>query len=223
MSRKLTEKNRGIVCCQKGLTLLEVLIALSIFALIGVASFRILSSVIDTQQLGDIHSQKLAQFQKALMIIDTDLQQVVNRPIRIAIDQDSESLLINNGQYPLELTRAGRANPLKLSRSSMQRVAYDIGFHPEVNNSDSEHYRSRRNYLRRQYWPSLDRSAAQNPLIQVLLTDTDKLKVALITNKGKHQQWPPKKKPSADEYPVAIEFAFNYPSLGVLTRLYKVD
>jgi general secretion pathway protein J len=45
---------------QQGLTLIEVLIALSIFALIGLGSGRLLSTVISSQQINQEHSQQLA-------------------------------------------------------------------------------------------------------------------------------------------------------------------
>jgi general secretion pathway protein J len=214
---------------QQGLTLLEVLIALSIFALIGVASFQVLSSVIDSQQIGDSHSLQLARFQKAMLLIDGDLQQLVARNIRTDIDQEAQYLLIKSSHYALELTRGGRANPLQLSRSSMQRVAYDLGPHPESADSNSEHYRSQQQYLRRHYWQDLDHTSDSTPRVQVLLADVEDLAIALITDKGRYIQWPLDNADNdatddhSNEQPIAIEFSFTYPALGKLSRFYKVN
>ena len=211
---------------QRGLTLLEVLIALSIFALIGVASFRVLSSVVDAQQTGAAHSQQLARFQKALLMIDTDLQQLLTRDIRSAGDQRQAYLLIDSDErYTLQLTRGGWPNPLQLPRSSMQRVAYDIGRHPQANDRDSEFYGSQRNYLRRHYWLALDRSGDSAPQVQLLLADIDELQVSVLSERGRHSQWPPARSTNddGDLRPLAIEFAFVHPLLGKMTRLYKVN
>ncbi len=159
---------------QQGLTLLEVLIALSIFAVIGIASFQVLNTVIDVQKNGNAHSQQLAQFQKALMIIDTDLQQLVRRDIRHNTDKKQAYLLLDaDSDYALQLTRAGRANPLRLARSTLLRVAYDVGLHPQVNEINSEFYGDKRKYLRRHYWQALDRNSDNTPTVQALLADID--------------------------------------------------
>ena len=217
---------------QRGLTLLEVLIALSIFALIGVASFRVLSSVIDTQQTGDRHSQELATFQKALSIIDADLQQLINRNVRVSTDEEQVFLTVNQEDYPLQLTRGGWRNPLQLARSSMLRVAYDVGPHPQVNNEKSLFYQDDRSFLRRHYWTVLDRTIEATPRIQALLPDVEAFTIAVLSDAGRHLQWPlaetqnPNQNvntPAAAVELLGIELSFDYLPLGILSRLYKVN
>ena len=216
---------RQLVSRQSGLTLLEVMIAISIFALIGLASFSVLSTTVESQRIGDQHSAQLARFQRTLVIVDRDLQQLVDRDIRVGSDQQLGSLLLRSGNYPLEFSRGGWQNPLNLSRSSVQRVAYDIGLHPQAGQEGSSFYGDERLYLRRIYWPVLDREETTTPLIQALLPEVEELQVAVISNKGRHIKWP---LPAGNRSgklpePKALEFSFTTAALGKITRIYKLE
>ncbi len=213
----------------KGLTLLEVLIALSIFSMIGLASYQVLTSTIASQQVGDDYSQQLARQQKALMIIDRDLQQLVARDIRVA-DQQKAFLLVNEDEYPLEFTRGGWRNPLQQSRSSLQRVAYDVGLHPGAENIDSKYYQSEERYLRRHLWAVLDREEGVEHQIQVLLAGVEELTVAVISDGGRALSWPSANQAAASskqgqqkqQQIRAIELSINSPVTGDVLRLYPV-
>lgn len=204
-----------------GFTLLEVLIAISVFALIGVGSFRVLSSIIDSQEIGDQHSLQLAQFQKALRIVDRDLQQLVDRPVRVERDRVLPSLMVYSGDFALELTRSGWRNPLQLPRSGLQRVAYDIGLHPGAGDENSPFYGDNRQYLLRIYWPQLDRSDDTQPVVQPLLADVEDLQVTVISTAGRHRQWPLKSPANRRPELKALEFSVTSSAFGVVSRLYS--
>ena len=68
---------------QKGFTLLEILIAMAIFTLIGLASTGLLTTVIDSNDLSSERFQKLQQLQRAMVILERDIQQAVPRAARI--------------------------------------------------------------------------------------------------------------------------------------------
>ena len=211
---------------QQGLTLLETLIALSIFALIGLASYRVLIVVTETQQAGDRASAQLAAFQKAIGLIDRDISQYLDRSVRSEEPDEGASLLLNGNRYPLELTRGGWSNPLLLARSSLQRVAYDLGPHPKANDPDSPFYDDKRQYLRRHYWLQLDRPEEQAAQVQAVLPEIDRLQVFAITNRGRLQQWPLARSGGDNsELPelLAIEFSFEHPQLGLFSRMYRVN
>lgn len=209
---------------EKGMTLLEVLIALSIFALIGVGSYRVLAGVIQSQKVGEQHSMQLAQIQKALGVIDRDLQQVVNRPIRIGATQQLPALCVYTTDFPLELTRGGWQNPLQLPRSSMQRVAYDIGQHPRAGVEGSPFFGDKRQYLLRIFWPVLDRNDDVQPVVQALLPDIEAFEVSAISEAGRHRTWPlPVGSNASPPRLRALEFSVTSSTLGVMTRLYTVS
>lgn len=59
-----------------GFTLVEVIVALALFALIGVAGFSMLSGVLQTQEQTDGRLGRLAEIQTAVFVITTDLDQL---------------------------------------------------------------------------------------------------------------------------------------------------
>ena len=67
---------------QRGFTLIEILIAMAIFTLIGLASTGLLTTVIDSNDLSSERFEKLQQLQRAMVIIERDIQQAVPRPVR---------------------------------------------------------------------------------------------------------------------------------------------
>lgn len=219
---------------QCGLTLLEVLIALSIFSLIGVASYRVLSTVIASEKVGAVHSQELGRLQKALTIIDRDIQQLVVRDIRSLSSTESiisqHYLLVHAENYPLEFSRAGRRNPLLLARSSLQRVAYDIGTHPNTDDANSPHYGDEQQYLRRHLWSHLDRIGETSRITQVLMADVKQISVAVLTEGGRYIDWPKRdaqgnivtKLNNKPARPLAIELSIEYGEAGQLSRIYQV-
>jgi general secretion pathway protein J len=214
---------------QRGLTLLEVLIALSIFSLVGVASYQVLNTTITSQRSGDSYSQLLGRQQKALMIIDRDLQQIIARPVRISSSESAAFLQVNSNDYPLEFTRGGRRNPLMLPRSSLQRIAYDVGLHPQVADRDSRHYQDEQRYLRRHVWTALDRPEMTTALVQALLPAVTDLQVSVLTKQGRKAEWPmpvnSKNKQASNSkplQPLGLELILTLTDEQQIRRIYPV-
>ncbi|WP_349311480.1 PulJ/GspJ family protein [Brevundimonas subvibrioides] len=63
---------------RQGFTLVEVLIAMALFALIGIAGFTLLDGVLRTQGATETRLSRLAEIQRAMLVISTDLDQVAN-------------------------------------------------------------------------------------------------------------------------------------------------
>lgn len=59
-----------------GFTLVEVLIALALFALIGVAGFTLLDSVLRTQNATETRLTRMAEIQRAMLVVTSDLDQL---------------------------------------------------------------------------------------------------------------------------------------------------
>ena len=110
----------------RGFTLVEVLVAFLIFGLIGVISSQLMSRTIDAQadlsgrgaRLGDIH--------RAMHILQRDVMQLLDRPIRDQYGDPLQPLVIGTGGV-IEFTRGGFRNPLRLPRAEVQRVGYLVG------------------------------------------------------------------------------------------------
>jgi general secretion pathway protein J len=205
---------------QSGMTLLEVLIALAIFSLIGVACYRVLFSVIKVQNVSEHHSSQLALHQKAIAILDRDFSQLVERSVRVSVDQLEAALVIGDGDRLVKITRGGRSNPLGLQRSNLQRVAYDIGLHPASNDKNSRYYNDETFYLRRHSWPQLD-GVQQSPRIQALLAHTKSFDILAMTKDAVYSRWPVDDK--AHEDLTGIELSLEIDGLSPIKRLYKVN
>ena len=66
----------------KGFTLIEVIIALSIFAVLSVMGYKGLSSLIQTKERVDVEDNKWQQLILFFDRFELDVKQSVNRPIR---------------------------------------------------------------------------------------------------------------------------------------------
>lgn len=106
----------------KGFTLLEILIALTIFAILAAITSSILYHTFSIRaRVADL-ADRTNTLQLAISLIQQDTLQTVERPIR-SDDQQVFPAFIGQTSY-LELTRDGNANPQSLEkRSTLKRVA----------------------------------------------------------------------------------------------------
>jgi general secretion pathway protein J len=206
-----------------GFTLMEVMVAIAIFALIGVASYRMLSAVAGSDERLARSGEQMATLNRALWLIGQDVEQLKPRPIRDAAGQRRPALLLDPAQeLPLQLTRGGRANPLQLPRSSMQRVAWSVGPHPEHENPDSDHYGDEGRYLLRYVWPMLDGAgSAGDAQVQVVLSGVEGMVLAVRGQRsGVRPQWPGPD--TENDRPVALQLILEHQQLGALERWYRL-
>ena len=207
----------------RGMTLLEILVAISIFSLIGLAAYRVLSSITGAERQSSVHSAMLQRWQRAMLLIDADLQQPVQRPVRRDDGGEEPALMVNQGDYVLAMTRGGWLNPMRLPRSHLLRVAYGLGPHPLRDVKGSPFFGDNRTYLLRHYWTALDRTAAgdSNEVIQALLPDVESLRVTVYDSAGAHTRWPDTTANGEQGAVTAIELAFSHKQLGDIRRLYS--
>lgn len=98
---------------QSGFTLLELVIAISIFALLGLASWRLFDGVVRTQQGASEHERDIRALQRAVGVIERDAWQAVAASIQLAPGR-------------LQLQRSHWRNPLDQPRSERQTVNYRL-------------------------------------------------------------------------------------------------
>lgn len=213
---------RSIHCAEKGFTLMEVLVAISIFALIGVASYRVLSSVIQADERVALRSEHMRATNRAFWLLQQDAEQLMLRNVRdnSGVVTDNYLRVQNDSDLPLQFTRGGRANPLGLPRSSMQRVAYAVGPHPDYEKNDSPHYHEDRSYLLRYTWPMLDGAGDKTKAqVQVVLADIVSMNIGVLTNQGAQPNWP---MGNNIDRPLALQFEFALKDGNQLKRTYKL-
>ncbi len=200
---------------QSGFTLLELLVALSIFAVMSVMVFGGLREVVNVRAATDKHTSRLAELQLAFMNFSRDARQLVNRTVRGEYGDRLNVLQSNDiGKYRLELTRGGHPNPAGLNRSSLQRVAYGV--------EDNKLYRYR--------WNVLDRAEDSLPVRTLMLKDINGFSLRFlgrvepsgeIQNNQWLTAWPPQTDgEGVDVFPQAIEVTFELDDWGRFTRLF---
>ena len=198
---------------QQGMTLLEVMVALSIFSMISLAAYKVLSNVMSANVTVKASAENLHRIQQSYAHIERDMEQLVDRSVRISDELSSGPLVISAQGQQIDFTRGGRPNPLQLSRSSLLRVRYDIGLSPQ----DREDTQT---YLRRFSWSVLDRNNEAKPFIQLLMP-VESLSFLAITNKGRYDIWPADVL-ADNEQLIALSITATDVQRGELTRLIKV-
>ena len=98
---------------QAGFTLLELVIALAIFALLGLASWTLFDGVVRVQRGTTVHEAEFRRLQRAVAVIERDLLHVTEQPIML-------------GQTQLQLQRGNWRNPLDQARSERQALTYRL-------------------------------------------------------------------------------------------------
>lgn len=114
---------------QRGFTLLEMLIALALFALIGLMGFQILQGVLRGGELSRQHAERLAEAQRAFSLLEQDISQALKPPPAADHTQrlNSTALTLPGGQQQLRLLRRNRLNPGGyLSRASLEQVQWKM-------------------------------------------------------------------------------------------------
>jgi general secretion pathway protein J len=105
----------------KGFTLLEILIALTIFAILATITSSSLYYAFNTRNLVNIQANRLNELQLAISIIQQDTLQIVDRAVR-GNEMREFPILVGQAEY-MEFTRDGIVNPKSLEkRSTLKRV-----------------------------------------------------------------------------------------------------
>jgi general secretion pathway protein J len=107
----------------KGYTLLEIMIALAVFAILATITASSMQQAFSTRARVNVQANQLNNLQLALTLITKDTEQLLERAIR-GDEMHDFPPFIGQENY-LEFTRGGLVNPEGIElRSTLQRVAY---------------------------------------------------------------------------------------------------
>ncbi|SMC25797.1 general secretion pathway protein J [Andreprevotia lacus DSM 23236] len=156
-----------------GFTLLEVLIALTVFAILTLVAYQGLSRIADTKLRLDEEAQRWRSLSLVLDRFEEDATQVINRPwrdtggtLQAAVLGGAEAA--NAGQPVLELVRVGR-----------DRDPYHVA------------YRLKDGRLEMLQWDSLDLAPRAEPQAYVLMPDVERFAVWFLDADNTWQaNWP---------------------------------
>jgi len=195
----------------RGFTLLELLIAIAIFALLGLGTYRMLDSVLQTDKVTRAHELQLRELVRAMAAFERDVLQVQPRPVRDPFGDVRAALLGDDLENPsLELTRSGWRNPLGQPRADLQRVRWQLS---------GEQWQ-------RQYWPVLDQAQDSQPQVQKALEGVTALQLRYLDEQGSWQtNWPPQESNQAEALtalPQAVELVLQHRRYGEIRRLLRL-
>lgn len=106
-----------------GYTLIEVMVALTLFAIIAVIASSVMFQAFDIRARVASQANQLNELQLAITILERDVTQLVPRAVH-ANDMRTFAAFIGTSQY-VEFTRGGLVNPhATAKRSTLKRVAY---------------------------------------------------------------------------------------------------
>ncbi len=117
----------GMRTSEAGFTLVELLVALAIFALISVAGVTLLRSGSDTQLAVKQRLEDLSRTNRLANAMESDLAQAVARPVRDTAGQPVPAFIQSDTAIPGTLfgfVRGGWSNFDEAPRAGLQRVAY---------------------------------------------------------------------------------------------------
>ncbi len=197
----------------RGFTLLELLVAMAIFAIIGTLA---LSGYTELQRQSEYAEQRLErvrEVQRAMQTIAQDLGQLEPRPIREPLGATviPAVLASDSIDYIVQFTRAGWSNTAGLPRPTLQRVGYRL---------DGEG-------LWRDHWSVLDRTLVQEPIRVRLLPKVRTVRLRFMNASREWvERWPPGDgNPVAGSErlrPAAVEITLDLEDWGEIRRVIEV-
>ena len=199
-----------------GFTLVELLVAMAIFSIMGTILFVQIHTVMQANTRVEKHADALTQLQKTFQIIGQDIQQMIQRPRRNEWDE-TEAALLGPSREQIEFTRTGWNIPpaAEKFRSELQRVRYEL-------NDDQ---------LIRSYWSHVDAGNDSQIKKLTLLTGVKLWRIRYwyrISQQGElsaSEQWPPaewRNSASENHWPLMIECELETEAFGHVSRLFPV-
>jgi general secretion pathway protein J len=177
-----------------GMTLIEMLVALAIFAVLGVMGYRAAATAMDGRQRIAAETQRWRDIANLVQILETDIAQYVVRPGPMSAANPSLQLKASNGGVELGFLK------LDGSGGNVRRRGYRFAD-------------GRVSQLR---WPGIDSLAL--PEEHLVLDNVQAMRCTLMTSDGKrYPNWPDQANPAA--IPTAMDVELDIPDVGTIRRL----
>lgn len=195
----------------QGFTLIEMLVAVFLLAVLGASGFTMLFQMNTTRGVVIEQADRLTELQRTFYWMNEDFSQTADRPVRSASDERIPSFMFNlQGESIIELSRSGWTNPAREvspARSDMQRVAYSL---------DDDR-------LIRSYWYHLDTLDEAPTKRRQMLDRVEDLSLRFLDREGSwHDSWPPIDVIEEAGMPAAVEVELELEDLGKINRLFAL-
>jgi general secretion pathway protein J len=193
-----------------GFTLVEVLVAIAIFVIIGAMAMGGYNSLVRQSDAAQISAERSRAIQATLLRLTQDFEELDSRPVRepLGTNYDNALEVMSQSSNEILLTRAGWSNPAGVQRPTLQRVRYRLDGAKLI----------------REYWVVLDPTPEAKPVSAEVLTRVKSLHLRYLdaTNNWHEDQWPPQGYNAQQALclrPTAVEIALELEDWGKITRL----
>ena len=199
----------------RGFTLLEVLIAIGITAVIGLGVWQVLHGIVQSRDRVDELAVQFKALQRTMLLLERDITQVVNRPARDIYGDYDFALTSRENDFALLLTRQGWRNPLGIRRSSLQRVGWEY-------TGDS---------IRRRYWVSVDQGQEDESRDALMLENVTDFRIRFLDDQQTwRDNWPDDDSMAGQTLgakpvvalPRGLEVIIEHERFGLLTRTFPM-
>ena len=157
---------------RSGFTLVELLVAIAIFAVLSALGWKVFDYLIKIKERNTQHEQRLGQLQEAYQQVLRDTVQIVPITANVA-GQVQPAVMLQNGQ--LTFSKAGVTDPLMQGIPPEERVEYI--------------YKADEKKLYRYKYKNLNQTGNDQPETSVLLDSVDQFQIMLL-NPNEMAQWP---------------------------------
>jgi len=189
-----------------GFTLLELVIAIGVFAILSALAYGGLNSILRASSHTLEAGAAMQDLQLAMGIIQQDFSQITPRSIHDEFGEQQPALKSELGAEELiRFTRRGWRNPTLQQRSTLQRIAYQLD----------------ENTLMRRYWHHLDLAPNPQSTSLPLLEGVEEVSFQFRENEADPlESWPPQRdKDTSELLPRAIEIKLKTERWGEISRL----
>lgn len=191
-----------------GFTLIEVLVAIMVFASLSIAAYQVVNQVQRSNQQSAEKTQRLQQLQRAMIVLENDFRQMAGRTFKGDADA-SHSRFLYVAEYLLDsdadgivFTRLGWQNPQQaFPRGEVLKVGYRL-----VSNQ-----------LQRVWWRYPDTPTGQVPLQKTLLDKVDKMSFRFYDDGQWQASWEQDKR-----LPAAVEITLTLQDYGDIRRIFLI-
>ncbi|MEL6452383.1 MAG: type II secretion system minor pseudopilin GspJ [Pseudomonadota bacterium] len=190
----------------RGFSLLELLVAMAIFAGLAVVAQRgMLASMLSADRLSQ-RGTEVAALQLAVSQVTQDIRNAVPRPIRTGGAAPGPALLLGQGGQVLTFTRAAVHDPTGRARSPFQRVIYAP--------SDDAEDRPQRGI-----WTHVDQPDGRAPRMSALDAVVTGVRFEVLSDGAWQTAWPPAQQTDPAALPEGIAVTFDTARWGAVRRV----
>lgn len=192
---------------QQGFTLLELLLAMAIFAMISLAGFTIFNTVLNSEESARLKMDRLNNIQTTFLLMERDFGQLARRHVRVDGYESSNAYIHSQSDgfsdegNAIAFVRHGWTNPnMVLPRSELQSVAYRV----------------KDDTLERVHFLFVDPVLGEEPKVRPLIDGVEEIAFEYFVDKKWQKELPSSKLPTG----VAVEITLS--DMGEIRRQFLV-